>query len=147
MVGHPSDEKFKQLVSSQSLKNCRLKVNDITNARAIFGPYLPGLGGRTTRRKPKRVEPVYIGIPRELHERQNNVNLMEDVMFVNGLAFLVNVSRNIRLFSAGHLPSRKAVQLSSAITTVINLYAHGGFIIRVIMMDMEFDKLKDTPGM
>ena len=70
MVGHPPDEKFKQLVSSKSLKNCRVKVNDITNARAIFGPYLPGLGGRTTRRKPGRVEPDYIGIPREIYEQK-----------------------------------------------------------------------------
>ena len=92
MVGHPPDEKFKQLVRSQSLKNCLAKVNDITNARTIFGPYLPGLGGRTTIQKPGRVEPVYIGIPRELNERQKNVNLTADVMFVNGLAFLVTFS-------------------------------------------------------
>ena len=70
------------------MKNCRIKFNDITNDHAIFGPYLPGLGGRTTRQKPGRVEPVYIGIPRELYKQQKNVNLTSDVMFVNGLAFL-----------------------------------------------------------
>ena len=67
MVGYPPDAKFKQLVISKSLETCRVKVNDITNARDIFGPYLPGLGGRTTRQKPGRVKPVYIGIPRELY--------------------------------------------------------------------------------
>ena len=66
MVGHPPDTKFKQLVIPQSLENCRVKVNDITNARAIFGIYLPGSGGRTTRLKPGRVEPFYIGIPIEI---------------------------------------------------------------------------------
>ena len=108
MVGHLPDEKFKQLVSSKSLKNCRVKVNDIKNARAIFGPYLPGLGGRETRRKPGRVEPVYIGIPRELHERQKNINLTADVIFVDGLAFLVTFSRKIILFTADHPLSCKA---------------------------------------
>ena len=59
MVGHPTDEKFKQMVSSKSFANCRVKVKDVTNARAIFGPYLPGLGGKTTRQKPVTVNPEY----------------------------------------------------------------------------------------
>ena len=120
------------------MKNCRVKVNDITIARAIFGPYLPGLGGITTRLKPGSKEPVYIGIPRELYEREKNVNFTVDVMFVNGLAFLVKFSRNIILFTTEHLPSCKAGHLSSAITTVIYIYAHGGFIIHIIMLDMGF---------
>ena len=45
MVEHPTDDKFKQMVSSKSFTNCRVKVRDVTNARTIFGPYLPGLGG------------------------------------------------------------------------------------------------------
>ena len=93
------------------------------------------------------MEPDYIGIPGELYEQQNNVNLTVDVMFVNRLAFLVTFSQNIILFTTENLPSRKAGQISSAIIIVINLYARGGFIIRVIMMDMEFEKLKDAPDM
>ena len=99
------------------------------------------------RQKPGRVEPVYIGIPREIYEKQKNVNLTADKMFVNELAFLLTLSRNIWLFTAEHLPSCKAGQLSSVITTPINIYSRGGFIIRVIMVDMEFEKLKDAPVM
>ena len=68
-LAHVPDEKFKQLVSSKYLNNCRIKVNDVTNARTIFGTNLPGLGGRTTRQKPERVETEYIGIPRGIYER------------------------------------------------------------------------------
>ena len=32
MVAHPPDEKFKQMVSYESLRNCNVKVDDITNA-------------------------------------------------------------------------------------------------------------------
>ena len=49
MLGHLPDEKFKQLVSSKSTKNCKVKVNDVTNAFAIFGPNLDGLGGIESR--------------------------------------------------------------------------------------------------
>ena len=46
IVGHPTDDKFKQMVSSKRFTNCHVKVSGVTNARTIFGPYLPGLGGR-----------------------------------------------------------------------------------------------------
>jgi hypothetical protein len=38
MVAHPLDEKFKQMGSHESLRNCNVKVDDITNARTFFGP-------------------------------------------------------------------------------------------------------------
>ena len=58
MVGHPTDDKFKHMVSSKSTTNCRVNVNDVTNAHTIFCPYLPGLGGMT-RQKPERFDPEY----------------------------------------------------------------------------------------
>ena len=59
ILAHPPDAKFKQLVNSDSIKNCKVTAQDITNSRVIFGPDLPGLQGRTTRKKPTRVTPVY----------------------------------------------------------------------------------------
>ena len=146
-VAHPPDSKFKQMVSSPSFKNCPVTVNDVTNARAIFGPDLAGLAGRSTRRKPKRVVPEYMGIPRELYERHKYVTLTADVMFVNGIAFLVSLSRGIRMYTCEHVPNRKAKQLSRSLRRIINLYARGGFKVRTIMMDVEFEKVKDQEGM
>ena len=37
-VAHPTDEKFKHMVSVKILDNCSIFANDVTNARAIFGP-------------------------------------------------------------------------------------------------------------
>ena len=48
-VAHPSDEKFKQMVSGKSLDNCSIVANNVTNARAIFRPNRPGLRGKTVR--------------------------------------------------------------------------------------------------
>ena len=97
-VVHPPDTKFKQMVSSPIFKNYRVTAKEITNFRAIFGPGLPGLQGRSTRRKPKRLVPEYMGIPRALYEHHKYVTLTADVMFVNGIAFLVSCSRGIRLY-------------------------------------------------
>ena len=38
MVAHPLDEKFKQKVSHENLRNYNVKVEDITNAQTFFGP-------------------------------------------------------------------------------------------------------------
>ena len=37
-VAHPTDEKFKHMVSGKCLDNCSIVTNDVTNNRAIFGP-------------------------------------------------------------------------------------------------------------
>ena len=135
------------MVSSPYFKNCLVTVDDVTNARAIFGPDLPDLAGRSTRQKPKRVLPEYMGVPRAIYECYKYVTLTADVMFVNGIAFLVSISRGIRFYTCEHVPNRKAKQLAHSLRRIVNLYARGGYRVRTIMMDMEFEKVKDQEGM
>ena len=63
------------------------------------------------------------------------VTLTEDVMFVNGVPFLVTFSRKIQLFTFQFFPSRTSVQLSIHLTKVVKLYARSSFSIRTILMD------------
>ena len=143
MLADPPDARFKQLVNSDSIKNCKVTAQDISNSRVVFGPDLPGLQGKTTRKNPTRVVSVYMGIPRAIYERYKDIVLTTDFMFVNGISFLVTLSRGIRLYTTEHLPNRKKDQLARSLHRVMNLYARGGFRVRTIMMDMEFEKVKD----
>ena len=94
MMAHPTDAKMKHLVSStHAVKNLDITVDAITNAHQIFGPDLAGVKGKTVRKKPGAVRPEYVKIPREVFERIKDVTLTADVMFVNGLPFLVTSSR------------------------------------------------------
>ena len=61
-------------------------------------------------------------------------------MFVNRIAFLTTLSQDIRLFTCEYVPTRTAKQLSKLLEKIVQLYLRGGFIIRVILMDMEFEK-------
>ena len=88
-----------------------------------------------------------MGIPQGLYERHNYITLTADVMFVNGIVFLVSLSRGIRMYTCEHVPNQKPAQLSSSLKKIINLYARGGITVRTIMMDMEFEKVKDEKGM
>ena len=55
-VGHPSEERFKSVVSDNANNfDCPVEIADINNAKTIFGPHRPGLRGWSTRKRPKRV--------------------------------------------------------------------------------------------
>ena len=96
----------------------------------------------TIRQKPDRIDPEYTQIPRNLYELHKFVTLAADMMFVNDIQFLVTLSRDIRLFTAELLPSRTAKQLSSSLNNIVKFYARGGFVVRLVLMDMEFEKIK-----
>lgn len=142
-TGHHTDETFKRMVSSDGFRNSPITVQDISHKQRLFGPSRAALRGRTTRAKPDRVNTEQMSIPRDFYELHKFVTLCGDVMFVNGVAFLCTSSRDIRFFTAEHVPNRTAKQLSSSLKKIIRLYGSGGFIVRIILMDMEFEKVAD----
>ena len=65
-------------------------------------------------------------------------------MSVNGVPFLATLSRKIKLFTVEFLPSRTAAQLTQYLVKVSKL--RGGFTVRTILMDQEFDNVMEkTP--
>ena len=80
------------MVSQGTPRNCDVKVSNISNTNASFGPYLPGLRGRTVREKPKRVEPQYTQILRDFYRLHKFVTFVVDVMFVNSVPFIITQS-------------------------------------------------------
>jgi hypothetical protein len=145
MMAHPTDERLKHVVSNTNVvPNCTFNATDLTNARAIYGPDRGGLRGKTVRKRPEPVRPEFITIPQDLYEKVVNVTLTADVMFVNGLPFLITQSRGIRLLTIEFLPSSTAEQLSKSLLKIARLYRRGGFMIRTCLMDMEFECLQEA---
>jgi hypothetical protein len=147
MIGHPTDAQFLDMVRSNTIKNCPIKPTHIANALTIFGPSAAGVRRKTVRCKPEQVEAEPGCIPDDFHRLHKFVILTADVMFVNGIAFLITLSWKLRLATVEQLPTRTATQLSNSLTKIVRLYACTGFIIRIIIMDQEFDKVKDTNEM
>ena len=91
------------------MKSIPVTCTDITNSHTMFGPNLSGVQGGTVRNKPVRVETEEIYIPRYFYGVHKFVTLITDMMFVNGVPFLVNFSRNIQLFTVELILIRTAV--------------------------------------
>jgi hypothetical protein len=69
--------------------------------------------------------------------------LVADVMFVNGLPFLVTTSGGTSLVTIEHLTSKTAKHLVSTLEQVFKINGTAGFVVKTAMMDMEFKKLKN----
>ncbi len=72
------------------------------------------------------------------------VTLVADVMFVSGVPFLVSASRNINLITIEHTPHCTAAKLGYLLECIVRTYARAGFTIQTILMDNEFEKVKDN---
>ena len=85
-IGHPSDERFKEIVSlgKNGLRNCPVTSSDVSNAPVIFGLNHPRIRGGTTREtEVLRVKEQRIAIPKEFYRMHKMVTITADVMFIN----------------------------------------------------------------
>ena len=70
------------------------------------------------------------------------ITLTGDVMFVNKLPFFVTFGRDIGLLTVKFTPTRTAKQLGENLKNVIKLYGKAGYEVEMVIMDMEFNKMK-----
>ena len=64
-------------------------------------------------------------------------------MFLCGFPFLVTYSRSIKYTTAEFIPTWTVVQLSNCLMDVVYGYARGGFVVNLMLVDMDFEKIKD----
>ncbi len=143
MLGHPTDHDFMGMVHGGMISNCPVTPTAVQNSHQIFGPDLAGVRGRTVHRPPDSVTTNYVQIPRVILEQHQLVTLVVDVMFVNGVPFLVSVVRCLNLVTTEFTPSHREKQLAVGITRMMDLYACGGFQVGTVLMDNEFEKLRN----
>ena len=82
-------------------------------------------------------------ISKDFYQLHKYVTLTADKMFMNGIPFLVTFSRNIRLITCEYVHTHTTGQLAKYLMKMVKLYARGGFITRLVLMDIEFKKAKD----
>jgi hypothetical protein len=140
MMGNPSEKGYKTMVSNNLIPECPITPTDISNARAIFGPDLPSVRGKTVQTRPAQVVGDYVAV--SLVDANKALTLAADVFFVDGTAFLLTVAQRIKFVTAEHLPVRTALSLSKHMKRVLDVYGRAGFRVRTILMDGKFEKLK-----
>ena len=92
MIGIPSEKDYGGMVSSNMIKKFPIDSTDVSNARAIFGPDLASVRGKTVRRKPKSIVEEYAAVPKELVSRHKFISIAADVLFIDSISFLLTVA-------------------------------------------------------
>jgi hypothetical protein len=142
MLGNPSKKDYKGMVSNNLIANCPITSSDVTNLRTIFGPDLASIRGKTVRHTPAPVVADYGVVPCGLVDANKVITLAADVFFINGMAFLLTISKRIKFVMTEHVPVRTALSLSKHLKCVLEVYGRAGFRVRTILMDGEFEKIK-----
>ena len=64
-----------------------------------------------------------------------------------GCHFVVTRLTKIQLVTAEFVPNRKTAQLAKSLRKLVKLYARGGFIVRLVLMDKKFDNIEGLVGL
>jgi hypothetical protein len=142
MIGNPSKGDYKAMVRGNVICNRPIAPEDITNARAIFGPNLASIRGKTVRRTPAPVVADYVDVARLIMQRSKIMTLAADVFFVDGTLFLITVSRCIKFATKEYMQTRTAESLCKHLEWVLQVYGRADFVVRTILMDGEFEKVR-----
>ena len=85
-------------------------------------------------------------IPITILERYKLVTLTGDIMFVNGIRFMITKSRHIKFTTIQFIPSAKENNLFESILETKQIYRRRGFDVNIILMDGQFECIRTQPS-
>ena len=85
----------------------------------------------------------YVEFPKELVSRHKFISIAADVFFVDDISFLLTVAIKLKFVTVEHTPVCTAKSLVKHIKRVLQVYNRAGISVRYIMMDGEFEKVKE----
>jgi hypothetical protein len=141
-LNFPSLKDFARYITKNQLPNCPVTRADIMRAEDIFGPAVEALKGKTVRRRPDKVREVISPLPSYIIKLYKDVTFAADIMFVNGIAMLLTISRKIKFGTVEELVSQNSKTLLGSIKKMCQIYARGGFRPRIALMDRQFEPLR-----
>ena len=81
--------------------------------------------------QPKLVQTEYIEAPESLKERIGNLTVADDVMFVNGIPFVVSVSKGVNLKMVEYVSRRLKNVFDNSIGNIFHFYKNNGYNIKI----------------
>jgi hypothetical protein len=91
-LGYPSTGDLIKMISNGTILNCPVTITDVKRAIEIYGRDLASLKGKTTTTKSRIAQ---IDDLNGSKYQNGNVCLCVDIMFINGVSFLISVSEDI----------------------------------------------------
>jgi len=136
VLGYPSPGALIKSINNGSIVDCPVTAQDVSRSVQIFGADLASVRGKTTKRSIPL--PVVEFLPREV---RSSLVLHVDIMFIDGLAFLISVSTPLHLTMVTYLGlgkgSRALGPVSTALFEQLDKYSSRRFDITMLLTDGE----------
>ena len=113
-LGNPAVDNFENMVCANKIQNCPIAFKYVTNTKVIFCTHLVGASGKTVINTSKQMDSDRVAIPRYFKLLNKSVSLVADVLFVNGIPFLITLFRNLLFVTAKHMKYRTSNKLSGS---------------------------------
>jgi len=95
-MGFISERAMLHVIDIHLIIGLKVRRRDVIIASDIYGNSTDIMKGKTVRKTEKHVrEDATMDVPRNIMDRYSNVSLSVNIMFVNGVAFFVVISRHI----------------------------------------------------
>ena len=144
-LGRPSQKDFTRYLDMNFIRNTDVTSADAKRAFYIYGQDTAVIQGKTKRTKPNPVPDLpLLPIPDEIIKFHKNITLCMDIFFLNGIAFMHTISKNIGFRTVEPLTSQNYKSLLTSIFNVLNFYQARGFNIEHIRGDHQFDSLREA---
>jgi hypothetical protein len=140
----PSDEDFANGIETGGIMECGVSRWNIGIAKAIFGPNKHSIQGKTVQRTNNMPrEDQIIGVSPSIIEHYSEVTVGIDVIHVNGVAFLINISKHIKFIQCICIRNKSDNMFVVAIRKMDNVYKLRGFKIKTLYADRAFEHCKN----
>jgi hypothetical protein len=131
-LGYISPSELMKMIRVGAISNCPVVINDVLRAEEIYGADLASVKGKTVHHKAPsvRVEPVIAMV-----QQQQTLHL--DIMFIDGIPFLIAIATPLYLLTVAKLKSREVKDVRPALFSCLSAFKSANFYVSHILSDGE----------
>ena len=144
--GFPSDEDFINALECNVISGVDFGRRDIKIANKIYGYSTGASKGkmkhpRKGQRMDRTSDDVTTPVPQSILKHYKNMHLDMDILFVNGIAFFLTISRDIGFIHCKPVVSKHNKQVQDALKGIVADYKSQGFRVKTAFGNNAFEPL------